>query len=117
MKKVKSILMYFLIAPIAINSFGQANVNPTITVLPGNSGVVAVGANLDLQITVGATTASSGTVAAAKLRPGNNSTRICNFSGRWTSNRIATRLDHFIKYWVTTKNLQHRRSYCWWYIS
>jgi hypothetical protein len=67
MKKVKSILMYFLLAPIAINSFGQANVNPGIAVLPGNSGVVAVGASLDLQITINVS--GTGTVAVAKLRP------------------------------------------------
>jgi hypothetical protein len=67
MKKINSILLLLFVAFFSSNLFGQANVNPTIAVLPANSGIVAVGGVLDLQITVGAT--GSGTVAVAKLRP------------------------------------------------
>jgi SprB repeat len=69
MMKIIKLLMLFCIGAffIASTALGQANVNPNIAVLPANSGVVSVGANLDLQITVGAT--GTGTAAQAKLRP------------------------------------------------
>lgn len=69
MMKIIKILMLFCLGALLIASTakGQANVNPGIAVLPANSGIVSVGANLDLLITVGAT--GTGTVAQAKLRP------------------------------------------------
>jgi hypothetical protein len=50
---------------IASNAFGQAN--PTIGVLPSNSGQVAVGATNDLLISIGNTGTAS--IAVSKLRP------------------------------------------------
>ena len=47
------------------NASGQAN--PTMGVLPANSGIVAVGATLDLEITVGNT--NTGSIPAYKIRP------------------------------------------------
>lgn len=67
MKKFKTMLLSAIIVPIALCSYGQANVDPYIYVLPANSGIVALGGTLDLTITVGAS--GAGTVAAAKLRP------------------------------------------------
>ncbi len=65
--KIIKILMLFCIGAffIASNAIGQAN--PTIAVLPANSGVVAVGAPLDLQITIGNT--GTANIVAFKLRP------------------------------------------------
>jgi large repetitive protein len=68
MKFIKLLMLFFVGALfVTSTTFGQANVNPTIAVLPANSGVLTVGSTLDLQITVGAT--GTGTVAVAKLRP------------------------------------------------
>jgi Secretion system C-terminal sorting domain len=67
MKKIKSIALFLMVACSTANVHAQANVNPNIAVLPANSGVVPVGATLDLEITVGAT--GSGTAAISKLRP------------------------------------------------
>jgi SprB repeat len=65
--KIIKILMLFCIGAffIASNAIGQAN--PTIAVLPANSGVVSVGAPLDLQITIGNT--GTANIVAFKLRP------------------------------------------------
>ncbi len=66
MKFIKLIMLFCIGAFfVASNAVGQAN--PTISVLPGNSGIVAVGATLDLQIDIGNTGLS--TIAVAKLRP------------------------------------------------
>ncbi len=70
MKKIKSTILFLMIALIATNVFGQAN--PTIGVIglsanPLNAGEVAVGATLDLQITIGNT--GTANIVASKLRP------------------------------------------------
>jgi len=49
----------------AYNGYGQAN--PTMNVLPANSGLVSLGDTLDLQITIGNT--GSASIPAFKLRP------------------------------------------------
>ncbi len=51
---------------IASKSFGQAN--PFINVLPSNSGIVSVGATIDIEVTIGNTGPVSD-VPQAKLRP------------------------------------------------
>jgi hypothetical protein len=51
---------------IASKSFGQAN--PFINVLPSNSGIVSVGATIDIEVTIGNTGPASD-VPQAKLRP------------------------------------------------
>ena len=65
--KLLKFLMLFCIGAfvMASNAIGQAN--PYIQVLPANSGVVSVGASLDLIITVGNT--GTGSIAVSKLRP------------------------------------------------
>ncbi len=65
MKKFKSIILTLIVAVIASNAMGQAN--PTIAVLPANSGQVGVGGILDLQITIGNT--GTANIVAFKLRP------------------------------------------------
>jgi hypothetical protein len=67
MKKLKLIMLFCIGALfIAGNSFGQAN--PFINVLPSNSGIVAVGDTIDIEVTIGNTGPIS-TVPQAKLRP------------------------------------------------
>jgi hypothetical protein len=67
MKKLKIIMLFGIGAlSIASKSFGQAN--PFINVLPSNSGIVSVGATIDIVVTVGNTGPNS-TVPQAKLRP------------------------------------------------
>ncbi len=71
MKKINSTILFLIITLIITNVFGQAN--PTISVIglgttdPTNAGVVAVGATLDLQITIGNT--GTANIVASKLRP------------------------------------------------
>jgi large repetitive protein len=67
MMKLIKLLMLFCIGAFFIASTAQGQINPTIAVLPANSGVVTVGATLDLQITVGNT--GTANVVASKLRP------------------------------------------------
>ena len=67
MKQLK-LIMLFCIGTlfIASKSFGQAN--PFINVLPSNSGIVSVGATIDIEVTIGNTGPNS-TIPQAKLRP------------------------------------------------
>ncbi len=67
MKQLK-LIMLFCIGTlfIASKSFGQAN--PFINVLPSNSGIVSVGATIDIEVTIGNTGPGSA-VPQAKLRP------------------------------------------------
>jgi hypothetical protein len=60
-------LLLLLLASHFIFSAITAQVNPYISVLPANSGLVNLGSTLDLQITIGNT--GSVSVPAAKLRP------------------------------------------------
>jgi len=67
MKKLKLIMLFCIgTSFIAPKSFGQAN--PFINVLPSNSGIVSVGATIDIVVTIGNTGPIS-TIAQAKLRP------------------------------------------------
>jgi hypothetical protein len=67
MKNLKLIMLFCIGALfIASKSFGQAN--PFINVLPANSGIVSVGATLDIVVTIGNTGPIS-SVPQAKLRP------------------------------------------------
>ena len=66
MKLSKLILITLATTLITLNVFGQAN--PFINVLPLNTGLVAIGSTIDIQVTIGNTGPSS-TVAQAKLRP------------------------------------------------
>ena len=50
---------------IALNAVGQTN--PTVGVLPGNNGIVAVGSSINITVTIGNTGTSE--IPAAKLRP------------------------------------------------
>lgn len=67
MKQLK-LIMLFCIGTlfIASKSFGQAN--PFINVLPSNSGIVSVGATIDIEVTIGNAGPVSD-VPQAKLRP------------------------------------------------
>jgi len=65
MKKFKFQIAFLSLLIVSITTIGQ--VNPTMGVLPANSGIVAVGSTLDLQITVGNTGSSS--IPANKIRP------------------------------------------------
>ena len=65
MKILKSLFFTLIVTVLTVNAIGQAN--PFIGVLPTNSGIVAVGATLDLEITIGNT--GSATIAVSKLRP------------------------------------------------
>ncbi len=65
MKKIKSTVLFVMVACITSNIFGQAN--PTIAVLPANSGQVQQTTTLDLQITIGNT--GTANIVANKLRP------------------------------------------------
>jgi hypothetical protein len=67
MKQLK-LIMLFCIGTlfIASKSFGQAN--PFINVLPSNSGIVSVGATIDIEVTIGNTGPVSN-VPQAKIRP------------------------------------------------
>ncbi len=66
--KQSKIIMLFCIGTlfIASKSFGQAN--PFINVLPSNSGIVSVGATIDIVVTIGNTGPIS-TIPQAKLKP------------------------------------------------
>ena len=67
MKQLKLIMLFCIGALfIASKSFGQAN--PFINVLPSNSGIVAVGGTIDIEVTIGNTGPVSA-VPQAKLRP------------------------------------------------
>ena len=67
MKHTKLIMLFCMGALfIAGKSFGQAN--PFINVLPSNSGIVSVGATIDIVVTIGNTGPIS-TIPQAKLRP------------------------------------------------
>jgi hypothetical protein len=66
MKFFKIILFTLATSFITLNVFAQAN--PFINVLPSNSGLVSVGATIDIIVTVGNTGPVS-TIAQAKLRP------------------------------------------------
>ena len=66
MKFFKIILFTLATAITTLNVFGQAN--PFINVLPSNSGLVSVGATIDIIVTIGNTGPIS-TIAQAKLRP------------------------------------------------
>ncbi len=65
MKLFKLFILFLASNYIVSSSLAQAN--PSISVLPANSGLVNLGATLDLQITIGNTGTAS--IAAAKLRP------------------------------------------------
>ncbi len=65
MKFFKLLILFLASNYFVSSALGQAN--PSISVLPANSGLVNLGATLDLQITVGNTGTAS--IAAAKLRP------------------------------------------------
>jgi hypothetical protein len=66
MKFFKIILFTLATSFITLNVFAQAN--PFINVLPSNSGLVSVGATIDIIVTIGNTGPIS-TIAQAKLRP------------------------------------------------
>ena len=66
MKFFKIILFTLATSITTLNVFGQAN--PFINVLPSNSGLVSVGATIDIIVTIGNTGPIS-TIAQAKLRP------------------------------------------------
>jgi hypothetical protein len=66
MKFLKLIIFTLSITFVALHGNGQAN--PFINVLPANSGIVSVGATLDITVTVGNAGPIS-TIAQAKLRP------------------------------------------------
>ena len=67
MKQLKLIMLFCIGALfIASKSIGQAN--PFINVLPSNSGIVAVGGTIDIEVTIGNTGPVSA-VPQAKLRP------------------------------------------------
>jgi hypothetical protein len=67
MKQLKLIMLFCIGASfIASESIGQAN--PYINVLPSNSGIVSVGATIDIEVTIGNLGPVS-TIAQAKLRP------------------------------------------------
>jgi len=67
MKQLKLIMLFSIgVLFIASRSFGQAN--PFINVLPSNSGIVSVGATIDIEVTIGNTGPVS-PVPQAKLRP------------------------------------------------
>ena len=65
MKNFKLVIFSLLVFIINSKASGQAN--PTMGVFPANSGVVAVGETLDLEMTVGNTGAAS--IPAFKIRP------------------------------------------------
>ncbi len=75
MKLFKSIILLIACNYIVFTTFAQAN--PFINVLPANSGLVSLGATLDLQITVGNTGIAN--IAASKLRPVISVPSIVNF--------------------------------------
>ena len=67
MKQLKLIKLFFIGSLLIANkSFGQAN--PFINVLPSNSGIVSVGATIDIEVTIGNTGPVS-EVPQSKLRP------------------------------------------------
>ena len=66
MKFFKQVVFTIATTLITLNVFGQAN--PFINVLPSNSGIVAVGATIDIVVTIGNTGPIS-TIPQAKLRP------------------------------------------------
>ncbi len=66
MKNIKIVILSFVIIFSAITAKAQ-NADPTIAVAPSNSGIVAVGAIIDITVTVGNTL--SGTIPAGKMRP------------------------------------------------
>jgi hypothetical protein len=66
MKFFKQLLLTLSTTLITFNVIGQAN--PFINVLPSNSGIVAVGATIDIVVTIGNTGPVS-TIPQAKLRP------------------------------------------------
>ncbi len=67
MKKLKLIMLFCIGTSFIVSkSFGQAN--PFINVLPSNSGIVSVGATIDILVTIGNTGPVS-TIQQAKLRP------------------------------------------------
>jgi hypothetical protein len=66
MKKFK-FLKFFFVAIFFLQSNGYGQANPSIAVVPLNSGLVSLGATLDLEITVGNTGVSN--IPAIKLRP------------------------------------------------
>jgi hypothetical protein len=65
--KIVKLLMLFCIGAFFVASSAMGQANPSIAVLPANSGVVSVGAPLDLQITIGNT--GTANIIASKLRP------------------------------------------------
>jgi len=66
MKKFKSLILLISIALTTSNIFSQAN--PSVAILPLNfGGVVAVGATMDVKVTISNTLA--GNIVASKLRP------------------------------------------------
>ncbi len=66
MKKIKIVLLSFVIVFSAITTKAQ-NADPTIAVAPSNSGIVAVGATIDIVVTVG--NALAGNIAPGRMRP------------------------------------------------
>lgn len=75
MKHFKLIIFFLAFNLTNATSFAQAN--PYVAVLPDNSGLVGLGATLNLQITIGNT--SSASIAAFKLRPVFTLPAIANF--------------------------------------
>ncbi len=66
MKFFKQVVFSLATTLITLNVFGQAN--PFINVLPSNSGIVSVGATIDIIVTIGNTGPVSA-IPQAKLRP------------------------------------------------
>lgn len=67
MKQLK-LIMLFCIGTLFIASKSVGQANPFINVLPSNSGIVSVGAIIDIEVTIGNTGPIS-TIPQAKLRP------------------------------------------------
>jgi hypothetical protein len=66
MKNIKIVFLSFVIVFSAITTKAQ-NADPTIAVAPSNSGIVAVGATIDIIVTVG--NALAGNIAPGRMRP------------------------------------------------
>jgi hypothetical protein len=66
MKNIKIVFLSFVIVFFTITAKAQ-NADPTIAVAPSNSGIVAVGATIDIIVTVG--NALAGNIAPGRMRP------------------------------------------------
>jgi Secretion system C-terminal sorting domain len=66
MKNIKIVFLSFVIVFSTITTKAQ-NADPTIAVTPSNAGIVAVGATIDIVVTVG--NALAGNIAPGRMRP------------------------------------------------